>query len=265
MSPSPPSQETLAGLSSRAREVLSLLEERGARFLPDIARETGKLASQVEDALWELVAQGLVTGDGMAGLRVLLKPKENRGRHRCLRVVKDSRGDLRWLPMGRWDLWRRHGTAQKGDREATAARIARQLLSRYGVVVRELLAREPLCPPWRLLLGIYRRMEARGEIRGGRFVAGFVGEQFALPEAVEALRTVRRQQGAEEIAMVSAADPLNLCGILTPGPRISPLSHQVIVYRDGLPVDVGELGAVRHRLFIAKQQVPRSHNAKTLP
>lgn len=126
--------------------------------------------------------------------------------------------------------------------------MARQLLRRYGVMLRDLLAREDHAPSWRILLGIYRRMEARGEIRGGRFVSGFVGEQFALPEAVEALRAVRRQRQAQETVVVAAADPLNLIGILTPGPRISPFTQQVIVYRGGVPVDVGTLGAIRSRL-----------------
>ena len=126
--------------------------------------------------------------------------------------------------------------------------MARQLLRRYGVVFRELLAREARAPAWRILLGIYRRLEARGEIRGGRFVAGFIGEQFALPEAVEALRAVRRKKDEAETVIVNAADPLNQVGILTPGARVSPYSNQVIAYRAGVPVEVGDLGAVMHRL-----------------
>ena len=122
--------------------------------------------------------------------------------------------------------------------------MARQLLRRYGVVLRELVAREVRAPAWRVLLSVYRRLEARGEIRGGRFVAGLVGEQFALPEAVEALRAVRRAPGADEVVIISASDPLNLVGILTPGARVSPFSNQVIAYRNGVPVEVGERGAV---------------------
>ena len=116
------------------------------------------------------------------------------------------------------------------------------------MVIRELLARETRIPAWRALLRVYREMEARGEIRGGRFVDGFVGEQFALPEAVDELRRVRRDSQPEPLVMVPAADPLNLVGILTPGGRVSPHSNQVITYARGVPVDVGELGAVRHRL-----------------
>jgi ATP-dependent Lhr-like helicase len=125
---------------------------------------------------------------------------------------------------------------------------ARQLLERYGVVLRDLLARENCAPPWRNLLQLYRRLEARGEIRGGRFVTGFVGEQFALPEAVEALRAERRSQAPQEPLTISAADPLNLVGILNPGARISPHSNQVIAYRDGVPTEIGPLGAVISRL-----------------
>jgi ATP-dependent Lhr-like helicase len=122
------------------------------------------------------------------------------------------------------------------------------LLARYGVVVRELLARETLMPPWRDVLAVLRRMEARGEVRGGRFVAGLVGEQFAVPEAIEALRATRRRQDDGEVLLIAAADPLNLVGILTPGARISPLSGQVIAFERGVPIDSGDLGAVRHRL-----------------
>jgi ATP-dependent Lhr-like helicase len=135
--------------------------------------------------------------------------------------------------------------------------IGRQLLRRYGVVFRELLARENHLPPWRSLLGLYRRLEARGEIRGGRFVAGFIGEQFALPEAIDALRAARRQQHAPEIAMVTAADPLNLVGVLTPGARISPFAHQVIVYHSGVPVEIGALGAVKSRLHTQATETPQ--------
>jgi ATP-dependent Lhr-like helicase len=123
--------------------------------------------------------------------------------------------------------------------------LARQLLRRYGVVCRDLLARESLALSWRLLVQTYRRLEARGEIRGGQFVSGFVGEQFALPEAVEALRAVRREGPESRAVLLAAGDPLNLIGILTPGPRISPYSNQTIVYLNGVPVDVGPLGAVR--------------------
>jgi ATP-dependent Lhr-like helicase len=132
--------------------------------------------------------------------------------------------------------------------EADPVRFARQLLRRWGVVVREICARESRMPPWRVLLGALRALEARGEIRGGRFVAGLVGEQFALPEAVEALRAVRRRSGTTETVVVAAADPLNLVGILVPGPRVAATAREVVAYRDGVAVETGELGTVLSRL-----------------
>jgi ATP-dependent Lhr-like helicase len=162
----------------------------------------------------------------------------------------------RLMPVGRWALLRTGITEADVVRDESAEIAARQLLRRYGVVFRDLIAREGRAPAWRILSNIYRRLEARGEIRGGRFVAGFVGEQFALPEAVEVLRTVRRKKEEDETVMVSSADPLNLVGILTPGGRVSPLSNQVITYQGGVPVDVGDLGAVRHRLHARGSPVP---------
>ena len=138
---------------------------------------------------------------------------------------------------------------RKPEAEADA-RVAARLLSRYGVVFRDVAARERGLPPWRRILWALRRMEARGVVRGGRFVSGFIGEQFALPMAVEALRAVRRDDGKGEIALVSAADPLNLVGTILPGARISSFSNQVIAYRDGSVIEVGELGEVRSRLQV---------------
>jgi ATP-dependent Lhr-like helicase len=132
--------------------------------------------------------------------------------------------------------------------------FARQLLRRYGVVFRELLARETRAPSWRTVLEIFWRLEARGEIRGGRFVQGFTGEQFALPEAVEALRAVRRKREGQEEMIIPAADPLNLVGILTPGSRVSPLSNQAILYIDGVPVEIGQPHTLRATL--GRSQLP---------
>jgi ATP-dependent Lhr-like helicase len=246
-----PFDAALKGVSTAAREVVNLLHLHGASFLSDIARHTKRLPVQVEEALWELVACGLVTGDGIAGLRTLLLPEIKRRPSRHLRAGGRPGGRAaRLMPIGRWSLLRAPGmlASEEGEAEHRVEAMARQLLRRYGVVFRELLAREHHAPPWRALLGVYRRLEARGEIRGGRFVSGFIGEQFALPEAVDTLRTVRRQRHEPEISLVSAADPLNLVGILTPGPRLSPFVHQVIVYRSGVPVEVGALGAVRSHL-----------------
>ena len=210
---------------------------------------------KVEEALWQLVAHGLATGDGIAGLRVLLTPEHKRaGKRRSFRVLSGGRSPERAMPVGRWSLWRRpaRGEAQES---ASLEQKARQLLRRYGIVFRDLLARENNLPPWRTLLQLYRRWEARGEIRGGRFVDGFVGEQFALPDAVEQLRARRRGPKQEEPVIVAAADPLNLAGILSPGARVSPYSNQVIAYHKGVPIETGALGAVLSRIqHMALQQ-----------
>ena len=240
--------DDVSTLSPMAREVAQYLEQHGASFLTDIARGTGLLKVKVEEALWQLVAHGLATGDGIAGLRVLLTPEHKRaGKRRSLRVITGGRSTERMMPVGRWSLWRHQAAGAGSNSEEMLTRKARQLLERYGVMFRDLLARESDPPPWRNLLQVYRRLEARGEIRGGRFVNGFVGEQFALPQAIEVLRAERHVK-QEEPVMVSSGDPLNLVGILTPGPRVSPYSNQVIAYQDGVPVEVGPLGAVISRL-----------------
>ncbi len=232
----------LQGLSAAARDVAAYLETHGASFLADIARGTGHLTVRTERALWELVTRGQVTGDGIAGLRMLLTPE--------LKRKESRRGNRKGaaaqaMPVGRWSLWRKEDPGAPEDATETQAR---QLLQRYGVVFRELLARETRCPPWRLLLQAYRRMEARGEIRGGRFVNGFVGEQYALPDAVESMRTVRRLPPDKEPVIVSCTDPLNLVGILTLGPRVPVQSHQFIAYLNGTPAEIGPLGNVLSRV-----------------
>jgi ATP-dependent Lhr-like helicase len=241
----------MSGLSSTAGAVVRHLQTRGASFLLEIARTTRHLESQIEEALWELVARGLVTGDGIAGLRLLLtKGEAKREPHRRFRAVRGGLARASHVPVGRWSLLREPGSAGVGQVAAAEAEeiLARQLLRRYGVILRELLARETRAPSWRTLLGIYRRLEARGEIRGGRFVDGFSGEQFALPEAVETLRAIRRNREGGEMVLVAALDPLNLVGILTPGARLSPLSGQAILYVDGVPTEVGEPHSLRAKL-----------------
>lgn len=152
------------------------------------------------------------------------------------------------MPVGRWSLWRSGDADGAIDRERIAEQRARQLLRRYGVIFRELLGRENCAPSWRMLQQIYRRLEARGEIRGGRFVTGFVGEQFALPEAVDRLRAERRLAAAQETIIVAAADPLNMVGILSSGGRLPAYSQEAIAYNNGLAVEVGPLGDLRSRL-----------------
>jgi ATP-dependent Lhr-like helicase len=173
---------------------------------------------------------GLVNSDSFAGLRALLMPADRRRSRRraALFGMADS---------GRWALARRSRPPAASDAEASAEHLARVLLRRYGVVFWRLLEREAAwLPPWRDLLRVYRRLEARGEIRGGRFVAGFAGEQYALPEAIGRLREIRRNPGSGEWVSLSGADPLNLVGILTPGPKIAALTGNRVLYRDGLPV-----------------------------
>jgi ATP-dependent Lhr-like helicase len=236
-------------LSPMAVEVARYLERRGASFLSDIARGTGLLKVKVEEALWQLVAHGIATGDGVAGLRILLTPDYKRvERRRSLRIISGGKSLERAMPVGRWSLWRDASPDDRLSSEAVSERRARQLLERYGIVFRDLLAREMNIPPWRTLLGIYRRLEARGEIRGGRFVNGFVGEQFALPRAVEGLRVTRRSETGARLVIVSAADPLNLVGIITPGARVSSYSNQAIAYQNGVAIEVGLLGELLSRL-----------------
>ena len=202
----------VAGLSHPARDVLAALERKGASFFMDLARETSRLPSEVEDGLWELLAGGFVTADGFDNLRALIDPKRRRG---------EGRGSKKRPrhAAGRWALLSRRPTELKADE--WVARYAQQLLTRWGVLLRDLLVRETLAPPWRDLLTALRRMEARGEIRGGRFVAGFSGEQFARPEALALLRMIRREPERHVVSEVANADPLRLDGIILPGPRLS--------------------------------------------
>jgi ATP-dependent Lhr-like helicase len=190
-------------LSSAAADVYDEIERRGAPFFADIVRGTNRLPAEVEEALWELVAAGLATADGFDALRALTDRRRRLG-EKGLRARPRSAG-------GRWSLV----PATSGGFDTDA--FARRLLLRWGVLFRDVIAREALAPPWRELLTCLRRMEARGEIRGGRFVAGFVGEQFALPEAIEALRAARRNGETDEAVTLSAHDPLQLAGALVPG------------------------------------------------
>jgi ATP-dependent Lhr-like helicase len=280
---SPGSFTDLPDLSAVAQDVLRFLERFGASFLQEMTRGTGRLAAEVEDALWELVSRGLVTGDGVAGLRtLLLPPQQRRLPAQRLRVVKGGASPGRMMPVGRWSLLRRpleatdvsqqagssarregllpsstpgglaeaaRGTGGPSEVSPAAEALARQYLRRYGIVIREVLSRETLYPGWRSLLKIYWRMEARGEIRGGRFVDGFPGEQFALPLAIDAVRSLRRESiRTTVVTLVSSADPLNLVGIITPGLKISPFANLTIAYQDGVPVEIGELGEVLSQL-----------------
>jgi ATP-dependent Lhr-like helicase len=255
---------TDATLRGAAADVFRYLLERGASFLTDIARGIGRLPADTETALWELVAKGLVSGDGFAGLRRLIDRSDPNRRRRYLHIngpgPHAGRPPRRALPAGRWAVWRPGDIAVKPDERDAV--VARQLLRRYGVVFRDLLARERALPPWRRLLDVYRRWEAQGQVRGGRFAAGVAGEQYALPGAVEALRAVRREPDETADVVISAADPLNFAGILLPGERISPLSGLAIVLRNGVIVDTGPYGALlasrRAATEMAARVVPAS-------
>ena len=212
-------------LSPVAQAVLGLLKQRGALFFPDMVRATGRLKAEIETGLWELVAAGLVTADGFENLRALVTPKSSTGSG--LRKMRRPRH-----APGRWSLLHTEGA----DRDCTVESCCWMLLRRYGVVFRDLLVRETNLPRWRELQIGYRRLEDRGEVRGGRFVDGFLGEQFALPVAVESLRAHRKlpQSANAERVIIAAADPLNLVGIIVPGERIPAISGRSVTFRDGV-------------------------------
>jgi ATP-dependent Lhr-like helicase len=249
-------------LSPAAARVRDHLVTVGASFLPDLVGGMDLSPDAVEDALWELVGAGLATADGFASLRVLVDRKRGEVKSHFDRAaasaaaaaaaavppvrkwqeaIKKARNRdrerpahaLRALPTaaGRWSL-----LSEPKPEHVDVEASARQLLHRYGVVFRDLIARESSLPPWRDLLVALRRLEARGEIRGGRFVTGFVGEQFALPEALDELRGVRHPGPAAEIARVAATDPLNLVGVLSAGPRVPAIVGNAVLYVDGHPV-----------------------------
>src|SRR5882762_10305634 len=213
------------GLSEGAIQVFEFLRQRGASFFIDVVKGTGKIKAEVETSLWELVAAGLVTADGFDNLRALIDPKRRAGQGsgRTTRPRHSS---------GRWSLLYADAAT---DRATATTATCWMLLQRYGIVFRDLLARETVVPKWRELLLAFRRLEDRGEVRGGRFVDGFLGEQFALPAAVESLRATRQLPPSGELTAVSAADPLNLVGIIVPGDRTPAISGRHVTYQDGIP------------------------------
>jgi ATP-dependent Lhr-like helicase len=219
--------EAQRALSPGAREAFEFLKRNGASFFSDIVRGTRKLKAEIETALWELVAVGLITADGFDNLRALLDPKRRAGQGtgRSARP-RDS--------LGRWSVL---FPGEIGEQTAQMDKVCWILLKRYGVVFREVLARESILPRWREVLIALRRLEDRGEIRGGRFVSGFLGEQFALPVAVESLRASRTQPPTGEAVTICAADPLNLAGILVPGEKTPAISGRFVSFRDGVAIE----------------------------
>jgi ATP-dependent helicase Lhr and Lhr-like helicase len=254
-----PTRENGNHFSTNTQTVYDYLKEHGASFFVDIVSGTNLLPTMVEEALGELVFRGLITADSFTGLRALLTPLsktttraiENRRRRRKPVYSMDE--------AGRWVILQKDKPGQapfpttqspaiatpEVDRDSIEA-VAQKLLQRYGVVFRKLLDRESINIPWRDLLRVLRRLEARGEIRGGRFIGGFSGEQFATADAVHLLRSMRRTAPDGTMLSVSAADPLNMLGILIPGPRLAPAAANRLLYRDGVPVAVLEAKEIRY-------------------
>jgi ATP-dependent Lhr-like helicase len=220
-------EQEIKGLTPAAREVLEFLRSRGASFFADIVRGAARLKAEVETGLWELVAAGLVTADGFDNLRSLIDPKRRAGQG-------SGKSNRPRHSAGRWSLLY---PLPDDDPARSLQSVCKMLLDRYGVVFRELLVRESILPRWRDLLITFRRMEDRGEIRGGRFITGFIGEQFALPIAVETLRSLKNQPPSGETITISAADPLNLAGIIVPGERVPAISGRYVSFKDGVLVE----------------------------
>ncbi|MCC4587207.1 DEAD/DEAH box helicase [Xanthomonas sp. NCPPB 1067] len=226
-------------LGSRAQRVMEVLQQHGALFFDEIADTARLMGTELEDALSELVMRGRVHCDSYAGLRALLVPASKRpsalSRHRRRATALGIRDAGRWAPVRALPEL---PPAEAGERhQETLEHVARSVLRRYGVVCWRLLEREAAwLPPWRELLRVYQRLEARGEIRGGRFISGLSGEQFALPEAIAALRRVRAQAPQQQWVCVSASDPANLLGSLLPGERIARVPGNRVAYLDGLPM-----------------------------
>ncbi|HEU5460270.1 MAG TPA: DEAD/DEAH box helicase [Pyrinomonadaceae bacterium] len=226
--------------STTTQMVYDYLAMRGASFFTDIVENTKLLRSQVEEALADLVANGVVVSDSFAGLRALLTPGSKKTQAASRRKHRQPVYDM--VSAGRWSILQRSNVTPNTLDPALAEEVAWALLKRYGVVFKRLLEREGIAVPWRVLLRTCHRLEARGDIRGGRFVGGISGEQFALPEAIGMLRSIRRAGAQESLISVSAADPLNLVGIIVPGSRITAHTSNRVLYHDGAPIASFESG-----------------------
>src|ERR1041384_1207726 len=271
-----PPRENGAQLSTNTETVHEYLKEHGASFFVDIVSGTELLPSMVEEALGELVFRGLITADSFTGLRALLTPLskttsraiESRRRRRKPVYSMDEAG--RWAIVNpgtqasglqtQSDSKHAGGVRTQIDRESIEA-VAQKLLQRYGVVFRKILDRESINIPWRDLLRVYRRLEARGEIRGGRFVGGFSGEQFASADAVHLLRSIRRTAADGSMISISAADPLNMLGILLPGARLSSAAANRLLYRGGVPIAVLEAKEIRYLVEMEAGEQWQARNA----
>lgn len=219
-------ENNTAMLSYIAQDVYDYLQKNGASFFTEIHNGVGHLKSEIEMGLWELVTAGIATGDLFDNLRSLIDPKR--------RLVRKRRRPLHHqYGTGRWSLLKANNTPDKNQHLESLCWV---LLKRYGVVFRDLLAREKMIPRWRDLLIALRRMEDRGEIRGGRFVDGFLGEQFALPHAVDSLRAIRKKEPDEGIITISAVDPLNVVGFILPGNRVTAISGGKVMLQNGVAI-----------------------------
>jgi ATP-dependent Lhr-like helicase len=246
-----PQQATATGeFSTTTKMVYDYLATRGASFFTDIVENTKLLRSQVEEALAELVANGVVVSDSFAGLRALLTPGSRKTQAASRRKHRQPVYEM--ASAGRWSILHRNDNGDTINETLLTEGVAWALLKRYGVVFKRLLEREGMALPWRVLLRFYHRLEARGDIRGGRFVAGISGEQFALPEAIGMLRAIRRAGAQESLISVSAADPLNLAGIIVPGSRITAHTSNRILYQDGAPIAALESGETRFLVELSR-------------
>jgi ATP-dependent Lhr-like helicase len=252
--------KTELALSHPAQSMLEYLQTHGASFFDDIKSGAQVLPSQAEGGLAELVATGMITADSFSGLRALLIPQDKKRRMaaRGRRIATFGLEDA-----GRWSLVRKPNVEQPPERDpASVEQVAWILLRRYGVLFRRLLEREAdWLPPWHVLLRALRRLEAQGHIRGGRFVAGLTGEQFALPDAVIALRALRRKPPTEQLVSLSGADPLNLIGTLLPGPRVPALAGNRILLRDGVPIATYSGGETQFLTTLQPEQEWNARNA----
>jgi ATP-dependent Lhr-like helicase len=244
------------------------LSQGGALFFSELVQKTGLLPSRLERSLAELVAQGFVTADSFEGLRALLVPAEKRAPFTPGERRRHHKAVTSLEFAGRWSLLRPFEPITSERREEALEAFARVLLRRYGVVFRKVLEQESLRATWFELTRIYRRLEAQGEIRGGHFVGGISGEQFALAEAVGSLRSVRRTSTKEELIPISAADPLNLTGVLTPGLRVAAISAHRILLRDGVPtaaLRAGQLIPLDHGVTALDQTLERALRVGSMP
>ncbi len=261
--------------SPDARQTLEALSQGGALFFGEIVRLTHLLPSRVEQALAELAALGYVTADGFEGLRALLLPEDKRAPFAASRRRRHHKSVTSVEFGGRWSLLRKisslaseAGSLANTETDESVEALARVLLRRYGVVSRRIVERESLHVSWYDFIRVFRRLEARGEVRGGYFVSGLSGEQFAMPEAIGLLRSIRKATSTGDLIAISAADPLNLVGILTPGPRIPAVTAHRILLRDGVPIaalKAGQVIALERQTIEPERSIENALRIGTMP